>query len=146
VEEEDVLAADVPAHLSRGFEERQRLDVADGAADLVDDDVDARLGHGEHLVLDLVRDVRDHLDRVAEVVASTLLGDDRGVDLAGRHVRVRREVHVQEALVVADVEVGLGSVLGDEDLTMLERVHGARIDVQVRIQLLHGHVEATSNE
>ena len=40
VEEEAVVAADLVAHLAGGLEERQRLDVADGAADLGDDDVD----------------------------------------------------------------------------------------------------------
>jgi hypothetical protein len=33
---------------------------------------------------------------------------------------VREKVLVDEALVVADVEVGLGAVLGDEDLAVLE--------------------------
>ena len=42
VQEEAVVAADVVAHLAGGLEERQRLDVADGAADLGDDDVDVR--------------------------------------------------------------------------------------------------------
>ena len=36
-----------------------------------------------------------------------------------------------EALVVAEVEVGLGAVVGDEDLAVLERAHRARIDVDV---------------
>ena len=36
VQEEAVLPADLVAHLPRGLEERQRLDVADGAADLGD--------------------------------------------------------------------------------------------------------------
>jgi hypothetical protein len=44
---------------------------------------------------------------------------------------------VSPRYVVADVEVGLGPVLGDEHLTVLERVHRARIHVQVWIQLLH---------
>jgi len=38
---------------------------------------------------------------------------------------------VGEALVVAQVEVGLGSIVGDEDLAVLEGRHGARIDVEV---------------
>jgi hypothetical protein len=41
VQEEDVVAAEVVADLTGGLEERQRLDVADGAADLGDDDVGA---------------------------------------------------------------------------------------------------------
>jgi hypothetical protein len=38
---------------------------------------------------------------------------------------------------VADVEVGLGAVVGDEDLAVLERVHRAGIDVEVGVELLH---------
>jgi hypothetical protein len=41
-----------------------------------------------------------------------------------------------EALVVADVEIGLGAVLRDEHLAVLERAHRARIDVEVRVELL----------
>ena len=37
-----------------------------------------------------------------------------------------RERRVREALVVAQIEVGLGAVVGDEDLAVLERAHGAR--------------------
>ena len=41
VNEESVLRAKFEAHLANGFEEGQRFDVADGAADFDDDDVDA---------------------------------------------------------------------------------------------------------
>ena len=138
VQEEHVLPADVVAHLPGGLQERQRLDVADRAADLVDDDVDVGPAHPDHQVLDLVGDVRDDLHGVAQVVPAPLLGDHRRIDLAGGDVGVRGEVHVEEALVVPDVQIGLRAVLGDEDLAVLERVHGAGIHVQVRVQLLHG--------
>ena len=81
--------------------------------------------------------MRDDLDGVAEVFAAALLVDHRLVDLPGRDVGGRDEVGVEEALVVADVEIGLGAVLGDEHLTVLEGVHRAGVDVQIRIQLLH---------
>ncbi|GAS98745.1 putative uncharacterized protein [Mycolicibacterium canariasense] len=45
-----------------------------------------------------------------------------------------------------DVEIGLGSVLGDEHLTVLERVHGARVHVEIRVELLHGHLQTASGE
>ncbi len=47
---------------------------------------------------------------------------------------------------MADVEVGLGAVVGDEDLTVLERVHGARVHVEVRVELLHRHAQAAGLE
>jgi hypothetical protein len=68
-----------------------------------------------------------------------LLGDHVGVDLAGGDVGHALEFGVEEPLVVAYVKVGLGAVVGDEHLPVLERVHGARIDVQVGVELLHGH-------
>ena len=71
----DVLAALVLAHLADRLEERQRLDVADRAADLGDDDVGlGLLGEAVDAVLDLVGDVRDDLHGAAEEVAAALLG------------------------------------------------------------------------
>ena len=75
------------------------------------------------------------LDGLAEVVAAALLGDDLLVDAAGGKVVVAGEAGVGEALVVAEVEVGLRAVVGDEDLAMLERGHGAGVDVEVGVEL-----------
>ena len=87
VDVQDVGPPDVLAHLADGLEERQRFDVADGPADLDDDDVRVAVaGDAPDPLLDLVGDVRDDLDRAAEVVAAALLGDDRLVDAAGRDV------------------------------------------------------------
>ena len=87
VDVEDVVAADVLAHLADGLEEGQRLDVADGAADLDDDDVRAAVsGDASDALLDLVGDVGDDLDRAAQEVAAALLGDDGLVDAPRRDV------------------------------------------------------------
>src|SRR3954452_10054291 len=149
VQEEAVVAADVLTHLTGGLEEGQRLDVPDGAADLGDHHVGAvavlgvGVGHRPDAGLDLVGDVGDHLYGVAEVVAAALLGDHAGVDLAGGDVGALAQLPVEEPLVVADVEIGLRTVVGDEDLAVLERVHRPGIDVQVGVELLHGDPEAT---
>ena len=74
---------------------------------------------------------------LAEVVAAALGREHRRVDRAGRGVRVAGQRLVDEALVVAEVEIGLAAVVGDEDLAVLERVHRAGVDVDVRVELLH---------
>ena len=84
---ERVVAADVLPELPDGFEKRQALDVAHRAADFDEHDVDV-FRRGADGVLDLVGDVRNHLDGAAQVVAAALLLDDALVDLAGRPVRV----------------------------------------------------------
>ena len=40
-----------------------------------------------------------------------------------------------EALVVAEVEIGLGAVVGDEDLAVLVGRHRPRIDVEIGVEL-----------
>ncbi len=123
------------------------LDVTDGAADLDDDHVRAAVArNAADALLDLVGDVRDHLDRAAEVVAAPLLGDHRLVDAAGRDVAELGQVLVDEALVVAKIEVRLGAVIRDEDLAVLVRRHGPRIDVDVGIELENGDREASALE
>src|ERR1043165_5706303 len=77
------------AQLPDGLDERQALDVADGAADFDEDDVDV-LGDRLDRVLDRVGDVRDDLHRAPEVVAAALLLDHLQVDLARRPVVVAR--------------------------------------------------------
>ena len=140
---DDVLRPLFAPKLADRLEERQRLDVADGAADLRDDDVGVRgLRDAADPVLDLVRDVRDDLDGRAEVLALALLADDRVPDRPGRVVCVAGEVLVDEPLVVADVEIGLGAVLGDEHLAVLVRAHRPRIDVDVRVELLDLDLQA----
>jgi hypothetical protein len=85
MDEDRVLAADFVPELANRLEERQRLDVADGAADLHNDDV--ALGRQPfHGGLDLVRNVGNHLDGRAKVFAAALLGDDVEIDAAGGDV------------------------------------------------------------
>ena len=70
VDVQAVLLADVEGELADRFEERQPLDVADGAADLGDDHVHVVGGQLADGRLDLVGDVRDDLDGLAEVLAA----------------------------------------------------------------------------
>ena len=142
----DVVPSDVAPELADGLDEGDDLDVADRAADLHDDHVDVLGAEGADALLDLVGDVRDDLDGLPQIVAPALLGDDRRVDPAGGGVGPLVQVLVDEPFVVAEVEVGLAAVLGDEDLAVLEGVHRARVDVDVRVELAHGHPETAALE
>ena len=142
----DVVPADVPPELADGLNERNDLDVADGAPDLDDDDVDVLVGQAPDAVLDLVGDVRDDLHRPAEVVSPALLVDDGAVDAARRGVGALGEALVDEAFVVPEVEIGLAAVLGDEHLAVLPGVHRPRVDVDVGVELAHRHPQPAALE
>src|SRR5260221_9430429 len=140
-----VVRAELQAHLSHRFEEGQRLDVPDRAADL--DDCHFRFaGAARDERLDLVGDMRDHLHSAAEVVAAALLFYHRIVDLAGGEVVVPVHPRRLETLVVAQIEVGLRAVLGDEHLPVLERAHRSRINVDVRVELEKGDFDTARFE
>ena len=140
-----VAAALVEAHLADRLEERQRLDVADRAADL--DHADVGIAGAEpDAADDLVGDVRNDLDRRAEVVAAALARDHPLVDAAGREVAVAAGGRADEALVMPEVEVGLGAVLGDEHFPVLERAHGARVHIDIGVELDHADLEPAALE
>ena len=142
VDEEDVLRSDIEGELADGLEERQSLDVARGAADLGDEHVGlGLLAEGVDAALDLVRHMRDDLHGLAEVVAPALFFEDGLVDLAAGEVVEAGQLGVGEALVVAEVEVGLGPVVEHVDLAVLVGAHRARIDIEVRVELLDRHLE-----
>ena len=47
---------------------------------------------------------------------------------------------------MAEIEIGLGAVVEDEHLAVLERVHRSRVDVDVRIELLDDDLQTTRRE
>ena len=134
-----MMPRQVIAELADGFEERQALDVADGAADLAEHEVVALVAVADEL-LDRVGDVGDDLDGGAQIIAAPLLGEDFLIDFAGGDVVGAGRRPPGKSLVMAEVEIGLGAVVGDEDLAVLVGRHRARIDVEIRVELAQPHL------
>ena len=86
----------------------------------MDHDVDIGAAHRQHGVFDLVCDVRDDLHRVAQIVAATFLAITDEYTLPVVTFASPERSTLRKALVVTDVKIGLGAVLGDEDLAVLE--------------------------
>ena len=140
VDEGHVLGRQLPPHLPDRLEERHTLDIPDCSPDLHHADichpvVDGLSRSTPDRGLDLVGDMGDDLDRGPEEVSLALPVDDRPVHLPRGDVVIRRELDVEEPLVVPEVKVHLTPVGKDIDLAVLGGVHGSRIDVQVRIDL-----------
>ncbi len=141
VHQHGALGAHFDTQLANRLQERLRLDVTHGAAHFHQGHVGIA-GALDDATLDLVGDVRNDLDGCAQVIAATLAANHVFIDAAGGEVVVLGHPGADETLVMAQVEVGLGAVVGDEHLTVLERAHGARIDVDVRVQLEHRDLQA----
>ena len=116
------------------LEKGQALDIADRAADLAQHEIDLVLADGQE-VLDLVGDMRNDLNGLAQIFAAPFLFQHVGIDAAGGHAVGPARRDPGKAFVMAQIQIGLGAVIGDEDLAVLERAHRPRIDVQVWVQL-----------
>ncbi len=97
--------------------------------------------------LDFIRDVRNDLHRLAEIIAAAFLADHRlrriwpVVKLLALRIFV-----ADEALIVAEVEVGFRSVFRHEHFAVLKRAHRAGVDVDVGIELEKSDFEAARFE
>ncbi len=129
-----VFARQIVLDLADRLEERQALDVADGAADLAQHEVELVIAV-EDEILDRVGDVRDHLDGGAEIIAAPLLGQDVLIDAPGGDVVGLGGGTPGKALVMAEVEVGLGAVVGHEHFAVLVRRHRSGIEIEIGIEL-----------
>jgi hypothetical protein len=47
---------------------------------------------------------------------------------------------------VPNIKIGLGAIIGNKNLAMLKWIHGARIDIEIGIELLHGDADSASYE
>ena len=103
-------------------------------------------GAAQDALLDFVGDMRNDLYGGAQVVAAPFLGDHLAVDAPGGEIAVAAGLAADETLVMPKIQVRLGAVLGNEHLAVLEGAHGARVHVDVGIQLDHAHVQAAGFE
>ena len=143
MDEAGTLRPEFLAKLTDRLEEWQAFNIADRSADFAQDELHilARIGQDE--ILDLVRDVRNHLNGRAEIVAAALFLDNVLVDAARRDVVRLAGRDAGEALIMAKVQIGLCAIIGDIDLTMLARAHRAGIDIEIRIELAQADLVAT---
>ncbi len=140
-----LVAPKFDAHLPDGLEKRQRFDVAHRAADLHHAYVRISRAHTD-AVFDFIRDVRNDLHRRTQIIAAPLFCNHALVNSARRKIAVAPGRGPHETLIMAEIQIGLRAVRGDENLPMLKRTHGAGIDVDVGIQLHHADLEAAGLE
>lgn len=124
----EVIFSDPSGELTEGLDEWHSLNITDSAAQLNNTDLrdllfvtDCRriaisevywnFGHAFDPIHDGIGHMRNDLDSFAQVVTSTLLVYHLLVYLAGGDVVVLGESDIEEALVIAEVEVNLAAVV-----------------------------------
>ena len=145
---QNILTPNLAPELTRRLQKRQRFDIADRAADFRDDHIRRVLAEGnlQHAPLNLVGDMRNDLNRRAQIFALAFAGDDRVIHASAGDVCRLRQILVDEAFIVSQIQIGFRAVVGNEHFAMLIGVHRAGIDVDIRIKLLDGNLQSTALE
>ena len=132
------IPSEFPFQLAHSLKDGGGFDVADGASDLCDYEVELTVAaKAFYVVLDFIGDMRDYLDCLTQIVATALLFDYRFINSAGGDIIGTGGVNIGEAFVVTEVEVGFMTVDGDVAFTMLIGVECTRIDIDVGIEFLN---------
>ena len=125
VDLQEVVPARTAPELRHSLDERHALDIADSTTQLDDANiwlfvaiVDGYPCDPLDPILNRIRDVRHHLNGLAQVRPLALLLDDMLVYLAGGDVVIACEGDVQVALVVAEIEIDFAAVGENEDLAV----------------------------
>ncbi len=140
-----VVAPFLYAHLANRFEKGQRFDVAHRAANLDNRHV-GTFRAALDVLFYLIRYMRNYLNSLSQVLATTFFFNNRLVNLTGGEIIALAHFCAGEALVMTKIQIGFGTVVGDKHLAMLERRHGAGIDVDIGIELEMGDLDAARFE
>ena len=144
MDEDRVFVSYVVLELSDGFQERLAFDVSYGSAYLDDGDSVFIGGFGAvEAAFDLIGDMGNDLYGASAEVSVAFFLENGPVDFSGGDVGIFVQAFIDEALVVTEIQVGFGSVVGYEDFAVLDGVHGSGVDVDVGVKFLHGYLEAS---
>ena len=89
--------------------------------------------------LDLIGDMRDDLYRSTAEISAAFFLQNGPVNLTGCDIGIFRQTFVDKTLIMSKVQVCLSTVVGYKYLTMLDRIHRSRVDIDIRIEFLHGY-------
>ena len=137
-----VLLANLQANLPDRLDKRLTLHIANGSANLRNHHICIRLvAYAVDESLDFIGNVRNRLNRIAQIAALTLARNHIGIDFARRQVGILIQVFVDKTLVMTQIQIGFCTVFCDIHLAMLIRAHGSGINIDIGIQFLRGHLE-----
>ena len=142
VDEHNIVPSPLRGYLSDGLQKGLALNIPHGAADLHNGYVGFRRVQLVDATLDLPGNVGDDLHRAPQIVPPPLPVKHIPVHLAGGYGGVNVQVLIDEPLVMAQIQIRLSAVVGDEDLPVLIRIHGTGVHVQIGVQLLNLHPQA----
>ena len=144
MDKQTVLTSLLQRNLSYSFKEGLGFNISYCAADFCNYHICVCLfADPVNEFLNLVCYMGNNLHGRAEVFSASLFIKYIPVDLTGSQVGVFIQVLVNKALIMTEVKVGFGTVLGYIHLAMLKGAHRSGVNIDVRIQLLSRYLKTS---
>ena len=144
---DSILSAYFMLELTNGFQKRLTFDITYSSADFNDRDAHIRICEiTVETTLDLIGNMRDDLYSTSTIVTTAFLLQYAPVNLTGGHVRVFIKTFIDKSFIMTQIKVCFSTIISDKNFTMLNRVHGSGVDIDIRIELLHSHFITTGFE
>ncbi len=86
--------------------------------------------------------MRDDLNGTSAVIAPPLFLQNGPINFAGGDIGIFSQVFINKPFVMPQIQVGFRAVVGDEYFPMLYGVHGSGVDIDIRVEFLHGYFVA----
>ena len=139
--QDGVFATHIMLELSDGFQKGLTLNITDGTTHFNNGNAGIRVSEiAVESAFDFIGNMRDDLYGTAAVIAPAFLLQYGPIDLAGGDIGIFVQTFVDEALVMSEIKVSFCTVIRDENLAVLDGVHGTGVNVDIRVELLHRHL------
>ena len=121
MDEQGIVLPELVIKLADRFKKRQRFNIARRSPDLGNGNIHILRVHRGNRRFDLVGDMRNDLNRPSEIAPFAFPVDHRTVNPAGRIIARLGAVDACESFIVPEIQIGLRSVIGHINLSVLIR-------------------------
>ena len=101
---------------------------------------------GSHIIntlLNLIGDMRNNLDSLAQIITTALLVKNIPINLTSGNIRAFGQININETLIMAQIQISLSTIISNENLAMLIRAHSTWININIWIKLLNSNLNTT---
>ena len=139
MDQDDIFMPHIMLELTKRFQERLTFDIAYGSAYF--NDCNLCVGSGWVSVktaFDFVCDMGNDLDGSSSEVSPAFLLQNRPVNFTGCNIGISGKTFINKTFIMSEIEIGFRTVIGYEYFSVLYRIHGSRVNVDIWIEFLHG--------
>ncbi len=137
-----IVTTEIPFHLTDCFQKRQTLDISDSPSDFDQNDIrTAGFCKIEKPLLYFISDMGNHLHSTTQIRALTFFLKNRPIDFPCRCIIRLSDGNIQKSFVMTQIKIGLRTIVGNEYFTVLVRIHGSRIHIDVWIEFQDCYVD-----